>query len=79
MIETSLTELIVLILAGVLCGLGMVWAVTVSRERARERRRARRQVICPVCGHVFENTDRSPALPCPDCGRLIERQTLLDL
>lgn len=80
MIRTSLTHLIVFNLAGVLCGLAVLWAVKVWRERRRERERTRHQVVCAVCGHVFEDPARQDTVvTCPACGRLVERQAVLDL
>ena len=80
MIRTSLTNLIVLNLAAVLGGLALVWAVRVWRERRRERARTRHQVVCAICGHVFEDAERADTVvTCPACGRLVERQAVQDL
>ena len=80
MIRTSLSNLIVLNLAAVLGGLALVWAVRVWRERRRERARTRHQVVCAICGHVFEDAAREDTVvTCPACGRLVERQAVLDL
>ena len=80
MIQTSLANLIVFNLAIVLGSLSIVWALKVTSERRRERRRTRHQVVCAVCGHVFEDATRADTVvTCPGCGRLVERQALLDL
>ena len=80
MIRTSLSNLIVLNLTAVLGGLALVWAVRVWRERRRERARTMHQVVCAVCGHVFEDAAREDTVvTCPACGRLVERQAVLDL
>lgn len=80
MIRTSLSNLIVLNLAAVLGGLTVLWAVRVWRERRRERARTRHQVVCAVCGQVFEDPARADTVvTCPACGRLVERQAVLDL
>jgi len=80
MFQTTLSNLIVLNLALVLGGLSLVWAWKVWTERRRERARTRHQVVCAVCGHVFEDAVRADTVvTCPACGRLVERQALLDL
>lgn len=80
MIQTSLANLIVFNLAIVLGGLALVWMGKVCGERRRERKRTRHQVVCAVCGHVFEDAARADTVvTCPGCGRLVERQALLDL
>lgn len=80
MIQTSLANLIIFNLTIVLGGLGLVWAYKVWSERRRERKRTRHQVVCAVCGQVFEDATRADTVvTCPGCGRLVERQALLDL
>lgn len=80
MIRTNLTNLIVLNLAAVLGGLALIWAIRVWKERRRERARTRHQVVCSICGHVFEDPARADTVvTCPSCGRLVERQAVLDL
>lgn len=80
MIQTSLANLIVFNLAIVLTGLALVWMTKAWSQRRRERRRTRHQVVCAVCGHVFEDAARADTVvTCPSCGRLVERQPLLDL
>lgn len=80
MIRTSLTNLIVLNLTAVLGGLALLWAVRVWKERRRERARTKHQVVCAICGHVFEDAARTDTVvTCPACGRLVERQAVLDL
>lgn len=80
MIRTTLTNLIVFNLVAVLGGLTLVWAVRVWRERRREKARTKHQVVCSICGHVFEDRERvDTVVTCPACGRLVERQSVLDL
>lgn len=80
MIQTSLANLIVFNLVIVLGALAVVWAGKVWAERRRERSRTRHQVVCAVCGHVFEDAARrDTVVTCPGCGRLVERQALMDL
>jgi rRNA maturation endonuclease Nob1 len=78
--RTSLSHLIIFNLAAILGGLGLLWSVRVWRERRRERARTEHQVVCSVCGHVFEDAARADSVvTCPACGRLVERQAVLDL
>ncbi len=80
MIRTSLPHLILFNLAGVLGCLALVWAARVWKERRRERARTRHQVVCSICGHVFEDAARTDTVvTCPACGRLVQRQAVLDL
>lgn len=78
-IHTSLTSLIILNLLAALAVIGLSWAVKVIRQRQRERRSTRHQVICAVCGTVFTDATRKEVLTCPACGRLNERLKVLDL
>lgn len=67
-------------LAAVLGGLTLLWAFRVWSERRRERARTKHQVVCAICGHVFEDAARADTVvTCPACGRLVERQSVLDL
>ena len=80
MIRTSLSNLIVINLSAVLGGLALLWAVRVWKERRKERARTLHQVVCSICGHSFEDAARvDTVVTCPACGRLVERQAVLDL
>jgi rRNA maturation endonuclease Nob1 len=79
MIQTSLTNLILFNLCGLLVLLGLLWVSRALREGWRERRRRRHQVVCSLCGHVFTNATREIAVECPACGDLVPRQELLNL
>ena len=79
MIQTSLSQLIVLNLCALLGVLTLVWAGRVAAERLAERRRRRHRVVCGVCGHVFRDASGAAVLDCPACGRRVERQEVLDL
>ena len=79
MIHTSLTSLIVLNLLAALAVIGLSWVVKVLRQRHRERRATRHQVICAVCGTVFTDASHKDVLTCPACGRQNERLKVLDL
>ncbi len=79
MIQTSLTDLIVYNLCGLLLLLGLLWVCRVARARIREYRRNRHRVVCGICGHLFLNRDREQAVKCPACERLVPRQELLNL
>jgi hypothetical protein len=79
MIQTSLTNLILYNLCGLLVLLGMLWVGRTVRTRLREYRRGRHRVVCGVCGHLFRNESREQAVECPACHRLVQRQKVLDV
>jgi DNA-directed RNA polymerase subunit RPC12/RpoP len=79
MIQTSLTNLILINLCGLLVLLALLWAGRAVRELLRERRRRRHKVVCNLCGHVFTNATREIAVQCPACEHLVPRQELLNL
>jgi hypothetical protein len=79
MIQTSLTNLILFNLCGLLLLLALLWAGRAVRESLRERRRCRHQVVCGLCGHVFKNDSREIAVECPACEHLVPRQELMNL
>ena len=79
MIQTSLTNLILYNLCGLLLVLGLLWIGRLAREALRAHRRRRHQVVCGICGHLFENATREQAVQCPACQRLVERQQVLEL
>ncbi len=79
MIQTSLTNLILFNLCGMLLLLGMLWAGRALRETLRERRRRRHKVVCGLCGHLFTNESKDLAVECPACEHMVPRQELLDL
>ena len=79
MIQTSLTNLILFNLCGLLLVLAMLWAGRAVKESLRERRRRRHKVVCGLCGHLFTNESRELAVECPACQHLVPRQELLNL
>lgn len=79
MIQTTLSNFILYNLCGLLLLLGLFWLFRVLRERVRDHRRRRHQVVCGICGHQFEDTTREHTLDCPACKRAIERQQILDV
>lgn len=79
MIQTSLTNFILYNLCGLLVILGLLWLYRVVRTRILEHRRRRHRVVCGLCGHVFEDKSPEPAVHCPACHRLVQRQQILDL
>ncbi|HWB01487.1 MAG TPA: hypothetical protein VG796_00595 [Verrucomicrobiales bacterium] len=79
MIQTSLTNLIVYNLCGLLLVLALLWIYRVVRARLHEHRRNRHRVVCGICGHLFLNQTREQAVQCPACHRMVPRQELLNL
>ena len=79
MIQTSLTNLILYNLCGLLLVLGLLWMGRLAREARRAHRQRRHRVVCGICGHVFENDSREQAVQCPSCQRLVERQQVQEL
>ena len=79
MIQTSLTNLILFNLCGLLLLIGMMWICRILRERYREHRLRRHRVVCGLCGHLFRETSREHAVQCPACEKLVPRQEVLDL
>ena len=79
MIQTSLTNLILYNLCGLLLLLGLMWICRILRERHREHRLRRHKVVCGLCGHLFSETSREQAVQCPACQKLVPRQEVLDL
>lgn len=79
MITTTLTNLILYNLCGLLLLLCVMWLWRSTRRRWREHRRRRHSVVCVVCGRLFENATREQAVECPGCHRLVPRQEVLDL
>ena len=79
MIQTTLSNLILYNLCGLLLLLGIMWVCRIVRERHREHRRRRHEVICGLCGHLFTETSRAETVQCPACHNLVQRQKLLNL
>jgi|GraSoiStandDraft_1057264.scaffolds.fasta_scaffold1441335_2 hypothetical protein len=79
MIQTSLTNLIVYNLSGLLLVLALLWIFRVVRTRIQEHRRNRHRVVCGICGHLFLNPSREQAVECPACHRMVPRQEVLNL
>lgn len=79
MIPTSLTNLILYNLCGLLVLLGCLWIWRSVRRRWREHGRRRHSVVCIGCGRLFENATREQAVECPGCHKLVPRQEVLDL
>lgn len=79
MIQTSLTNLILYNLCGLIVLLGMLWIWRTVRERIQEHRRRRHRVVCGTCGYIFTNESREQSVECPACHRLVQRQQVLDV
>jgi len=79
MIQTTLSNLILYNLCGLLLLLGIMWVCRILRERHHEHRRRRHEVVCGLCGHLFRDTSRAETVECPACHNLVQRQELLNL
>jgi DNA-directed RNA polymerase subunit RPC12/RpoP len=79
MIQTSLTNLILYNVCGLLALLALLWIGRIVRTWFREQRRRRHRVVCGICGQLFQNDTRDEAVQCPTCHRLVPRQKVLDL
>ena len=79
MIQTSLSNLIIYNLCGLLLLLSLLWIYRVVRTRYQEHRRNRHRVVCGICGHLFMNRTKEQAVECPACHRMVPRQELLNL
>jgi hypothetical protein len=79
MIPTTLTNLILFNLCGLLAVLGLLWMWRIVRWRYREHRRRRHSVVCNICGHLFRDASREQAVECPACQHLVQRQEVLEL
>jgi DNA-directed RNA polymerase subunit RPC12/RpoP len=79
MIQTTLTNLILYNLCGLLTLVALLWFGRVARLWFREQRRRRHCVVCGICGRLFEDDTRDEAVECPGCRRLVPRQKVLDL
>lgn len=79
MIQTSLSNLIIYNLCGLLGILGLVWIFRVIRQFLGEHRRHRHRVVCAICGHLFRNATKEQAFECPACHHMVERRQVLDL
>lgn len=79
MFKITLPELIIYNLCILLGLLGILWLVQVWRLRRRERRSMKYRISCVVCGTVFDDFSAEPLASCPTCGRLNERDRMLDV
>jgi len=73
MIQTSLSDLIVLYLLLLLVGTFAVWILRDSLRRLRERRAAHRGFVCRICGVSFVSRGKEAIVSCPECRSLNER------
>ena len=73
MIELTLEELSLWLLAVPLLGIGMVVFLATLNRRAKVRLRKREIVTCRVCGHVYKDRTKERRPECPECGRPNDR------
>ncbi len=79
MIPTTLPHLILYNLCILLGLLGCIWLVQVLRLRRRARKVLKYRLVCVICGMAFDDFTSEPLVKCPICGRLNERDRVLDL
>ena len=79
MFKTTLPELIIYNLCILLGLLGCIWVVQVWRLRRRERRALKFKISCDICGTLFDDFTQTPLVECPTCGRLNERERIMDV
>lgn len=80
MFQTTLPHLIIYNLCTLLGLLGMIWVVQVWRLRRRERKALKFRISCVICGTIFDNyEEEEPLVKCPTCGRLNERDRMMDV
>lgn len=78
MFQTTLPNLIVFNLCAMLGFLAIIWVVNVWRRRRRERHALEFRIVCVICGTAFDEFSKEPLVKCPQCGRLNERERVVD-
>ena len=73
MIQTSLSNLIVIYLLTLLAGTFTVWVLRDTIRRWREKRADRDHFVCRICGVTFISRDKERLVSCPECNSLNER------
>ncbi|MEZ5323775.1 MAG: hypothetical protein R3F19_01720 [Verrucomicrobiales bacterium] len=73
MIQTSLSQLIVIYLLMLLVGTFGVWLLRDTLRRLREKRNSRNHFVCRICGVSFVCRDKQSLVKCPACESLNER------
>lgn len=79
MIQTSLSQLIVVYLSSVIGLLALLWFVREWRRRRIERLARRHRFLCRICGEGFEDAGDGELAKCPVCGSLNERMPLREI
>ena len=79
MFKTTLPELIIYNLCILLGLLGCIWVIQILRLRIRERRALKYKISCDICGTQFDDFTQTPLVECPTCGRLNERERIMDV
>ena len=59
--------------------LGCIWVIQILRLRMRERRALKFKISCDICGTQFDDFTKTPLVECPTCGRLNERERIMDV
>ncbi|GAA5495277.1 hypothetical protein SAMN02745181_3567 [Rubritalea squalenifaciens DSM 18772] len=73
MIEMTIEELGLWIMAVTLLLLFFMILGSRARDRRYLKNRNKEIISCPVCGCLFEDRGSSKIVPCPNCGRDTQR------
>lgn len=73
MIQTTLSELIVIYLLTLLVATFGVWLLRDTLRRLREKRGTRDHFVCRICGVSFTSRGKELLVRCPECDSLNER------
>jgi ribosomal protein L37AE/L43A len=79
MFRTTLPDLIFWNLLTLLGLLGLVWGISVLRQRYQERKSLRQRFSCVICGTQYHDDSTTTLVKCPRCGRLNERGMATEL
>ncbi|MBP7948577.1 MAG: hypothetical protein KA004_02900 [Verrucomicrobiales bacterium] len=79
MFQTTLPVLIIWNLCILLGFMGLIWTIKVWQQRRAERRALKYRICCVICGTGFDEFSSEPLVKCPQCGRLNERERVVDL
>lgn len=73
MIEVTIEEISLWVVAVTLVIIGLLIFGRHSRENQIRRRRKRAILHCPACNHIFEDLGNVKLVTCPRCGRDTQR------
>lgn len=76
MIKVSLSDLILIGMAGGVILVCALWTIAVIRDRRLNRRIRSNIVFCRICGSAYHNENPSDISVCPVCQTPNERNTM---